>query len=84
MIHKTHSKKYPAIMLTAALAGFIPAAQNALAQTPAEAPAPAPMAPVASESWKSKPIASWTDRDAEQILERSPWAKMTVAGIARM
>jgi hypothetical protein len=83
MIHKTHSKKYPAMMLTAALVGFIPAAQNAQPQTPVEAVAPAPMAAATSESWKSKPIASWTDRDAEQILERSPWAKMTVAGIAR-
>jgi hypothetical protein len=33
--------------------------------------------------WKEKPIASWTEDDARQILENSPWAKVVVAGIAR-
>ncbi|MGP0073923.1 MAG: hypothetical protein ACLPWF_18575 [Bryobacteraceae bacterium] len=61
----------------AALAAFIQLAQNA--QTPAPPPKPTP----AAEAWRSKPVSSWTDRDAEQVLERSPWAKMTVAGIAR-
>jgi hypothetical protein len=37
----------------------------------------------AVETWRNKPIASWTERDAIQVLERSPWAKTTVAGIAR-
>jgi hypothetical protein len=35
------------------------------------------------ERWRDKPIASWTVDDALQVLESSPWAKMTVAGIAR-
>jgi hypothetical protein len=61
----------------AALGAFISAGQNA--QTPASSPKSAPPA----EVWRNKPIASWTDRDAEQVLERSPWAKTTVAGIAR-
>jgi hypothetical protein len=34
-------------------------------------------------AWKSKPVANWTDEDAQQILENSPWAKILVAGIAR-
>lgn len=33
--------------------------------------------------WKSKPIATWTEADAHQILEKSPWAKLVVAGITR-
>ena len=33
--------------------------------------------------WRDKPIASWTEEDARQILENSPWAKTVVAGIAR-
>jgi hypothetical protein len=33
--------------------------------------------------WKDKPIASWTEEDARQILEYSPWAKTVTAGIAR-
>ena len=33
--------------------------------------------------WKDKPIANWTEGDAQQILGDSPWAKMVVAGIAR-
>ena len=32
---------------------------------------------------KDKPIATWTEEDARQILENSPWAKTLVAGIAR-
>lgn len=36
-----------------------------------------------TEGWRTKPIATWTDRDAQQVLEKSPWAKITVAGIAR-
>lgn len=34
-------------------------------------------------AWKNKPVANWTDGDAQQILENSPWAKIVVAGIAR-
>jgi hypothetical protein len=33
--------------------------------------------------WKDKPIADWTEEDARQVLEQSPWAKVLVAGIAR-
>jgi hypothetical protein len=35
-------------------------------------------------SWKSKPIPSWTEQDAQQILTDSPWAKTTIANISRM
>ncbi len=34
-------------------------------------------------AWQNKPVANWTDQDAQQILEHSPWAKIVVAGIAR-
>jgi hypothetical protein len=33
--------------------------------------------------WKDKPVANWTEEDAQQILGNSPWAKAVVAGIAR-
>jgi hypothetical protein len=33
--------------------------------------------------WKGKPISNWTEDDARQVLENSPWAKTVVAGIAR-
>ena len=62
-----------------AVAALLSAGQDAPTQTPAPAPARVP----AVETWRNKPIASWTDREALQVLERSPWAKTTVAGIAR-
>src|ERR1700692_78292 len=34
-------------------------------------------------TWKNRPIVDWTEADARQILEQSPWAKTVVAGIAR-
>ena len=34
-------------------------------------------------AWSTKPVADWTEQDARQILEASPWAKTVVAGIAR-
>jgi hypothetical protein len=71
--------KHHLVALAAGLA--IPIAQNA--QTPAPAPRTVPAAASSSETWRNKPIASWTERDAQQVLEKSPWAKMTVAGIAR-
>src|SRR5580698_9264207 len=37
----------------------------------------------AEPEWKNKPIAGWTEEDAQQILGNSPWAKTIVAGIAR-
>jgi hypothetical protein len=58
----------------AALAAFITPARNTQAQTPVAPP---------EEGWRNKLTASWTEADARQVLERSPWAKMTVAGIAR-
>lgn len=33
--------------------------------------------------WKDKPIADWTEGDAQLILGHSPWAKTVVAGITR-
>jgi len=53
-----------------AVTAFIPVVQSTQAQTPAQ-------------NWQNKPTASWTDVDARLVLERSPWAKTTVAGIAR-
>jgi hypothetical protein len=86
--HKTLSKRNQAVLLMAALTGSILVAQNTQtpappqSQTPAQSQSTAPrVAP--KESWRDKPIANWTDLDADQILEKSPWAKMTVAGIAR-
>jgi len=37
----------------------------------------------AEPTWKNKPVANWTDEEAQQILENSPWSKIVVAGIAR-
>ena len=71
-MHRLTSQTY-ALVLAAGLT--IPIAEYA--QT-AIAPASTPV-----ETWRSKPIASWSERDALQVLEKSPWAKMTVAGIAR-
>jgi hypothetical protein len=34
-------------------------------------------------AWQNKPVANWTDEDAQQVLEHSPWAKTVLAGIAR-
>lgn len=33
-------------------------------------------------SWAGKPIASWTEQDAHEVLDSSPWAKLVIAGIA--
>jgi hypothetical protein len=79
-------KKNHGIVLLAALTAFSLAAQNA--QTPAQSQTSAQSQTPArkvtpKESWRDKPIASWTFLDADQILEKSPWAKTTVAGIAR-
>jgi hypothetical protein len=59
-------------------AGLLPIARNGHAQTAAPTASPSP-----AEAWRTKPITSWTERDAEQVLQRSPWAKVVVAGIAR-
>ncbi len=37
----------------------------------------------ADPDWKTKTIADWSDADAHQVLENSPWGKTIVAGIAR-
>jgi hypothetical protein len=75
--HKTLFQKHHAVLLLAALTAFNPGLQKVRAQVPV------PTAPASSERWKNKPIANWTEGDAHQVLEKSPWAKMTVAGIAR-
>jgi hypothetical protein len=72
----TLSKTNQAVLLLAAFAAFVPVVQKTQAQTPASASAP-------KERWRDTPIPNWTEGDAERILQRSPWAKMTVAGIAR-
>jgi len=64
-------------ILCLALAAFISVALIAQTRSPVSA------VPASIEAWRNKPIASWTEDDARQVLERSPWAKMTVAGIAR-
>lgn len=38
----------------------------------------------ADPAWKTKPVPNWTEQDAVQIIQDSPWAKLTVAGIARL
>jgi hypothetical protein len=37
----------------------------------------------ADPAWRDKPIANWSEEDARQVLEDSPWARTVVAGIAR-
>lgn len=37
----------------------------------------------AEAAWNTKAVANWTEQDARQILEASPWSKVVVAGIAR-
>jgi hypothetical protein len=37
----------------------------------------------ADPDWKARTIAEWSEADAHQVLENSPWAKVVVAGIAR-
>ncbi len=37
----------------------------------------------ADPDWNTKTIADWSETDAHQVLENSPWAKVVVAGIAR-
>jgi hypothetical protein len=37
----------------------------------------------ADPDWKARTIAEWSEADAHQVLENSPWAKAIVAGIAR-
>lgn len=33
--------------------------------------------------WMDKPIANWTEEDARQVLDSSPWVKTVVAGVTR-
>ena len=70
------SYKNKAILSIAALAAFSPVAINVLAQAPDSSTA-------SMDSWRNKPAADWTEREAHIVLEKSPWAKITVAGIAR-
>jgi hypothetical protein len=34
-------------------------------------------------AWLGKPIPGWTEEDARQILDNSPWSRIVVAGITR-
>src|SRR5579862_1512924 len=70
--HKTISQKNLALLGMAMLT-LLPISRSMLAQSAA----------ALKEAWRNKPVADWTEVDAQQILERSPWAKPTVAGIAR-
>ncbi len=38
----------------------------------------------ADAPWKTKPIPGWTREDAAHVLVDSPWAKTTIASLARM
>ncbi len=38
----------------------------------------------ADASWSTKPISNWNEDDARQILTKSPWAKITIAGLSRI
>jgi hypothetical protein len=37
----------------------------------------------AEPAWKSKPPAQWSEADAQQVLESSPWTKEVRAGVTR-
>ena len=37
----------------------------------------------AQQSWKSKPLAEWSDDDARQVLSNSPWAKVVTPKVER-
>lgn len=37
----------------------------------------------AEPAWKSKPPAQWSETDAREVLESSPWTKQIRAGVAR-
>ncbi len=37
----------------------------------------------ADAGWSTKAIANWTQEEARQVLEDSPWAKVVIPGIAR-
>jgi hypothetical protein len=37
----------------------------------------------ADPAWKTKPVPSWTEADAKQVLSESPWAKIVKATIVR-
>ena len=30
------------------------------------------------DPWKTKPVDQWTDKDIQEILQTSPWAKVNV------
>jgi hypothetical protein len=37
----------------------------------------------ADATWQEKPIPSWSDADARQVLTDSPWCRLVIAGITR-
>lgn len=45
--------------------------------------APVALLLAADPPWKTKPPAQWTEQDARQLLEKSPWSREVVAGVAR-
>lgn len=76
MANRNSNSLIAAVLAAVAVTAWFPIAENAQTAAPSTNPAPV-------EAWRTKPVAEWTERDALQVLERSPWAKMTVAGIAR-
>ncbi len=47
-------------------------------------PACAVLLLAAEPAWKTKPIPSWTEEDARQVLTDSPWARTVTAGLTRL
>ncbi len=76
MANRKSNSLIGAVLAAVAVTAWFPIAENAQTAVPASNPGPV-------EAWRNKPVTAWTDRDALEILEHSPWAKMTVAGIAR-
>ena len=37
----------------------------------------------ADPTWKNKPAPQWTEDDARQVLNNSPWARAITAGLSR-
>lgn len=46
-------------------------------------PVTAVLLTAAEPFWKSKPTAQWTEAEARELLNVSPWAKVVTAGVAR-
>jgi len=48
------------------------------------APLSAVLLLAADPAWRTKPIQSWTEEDAKQVLTESPWAKSSQADVNRL